>query len=115
VQIAGGEHFGNRSLRTVPDEPETLGIKGRILLEQVRAVISIVKGDIQPTPNEAVAHDDAEDIRGGPQKDVGQLEKTVQSAKAVERSGDETDHARFSGDRPPGNGPSLSVPSASRP
>ena len=103
MQVARGENLGERSLGRVSDEPEAVRIEQRILLEQVRGVIAIMKCDIQPTPDDAVAHDDAKDVGRSPQESVGQLEESVQSAKAVERSGDEGDHARLARDRPPGD------------
>ena len=90
-----------RRASTRPRNQSRSGSTGGCLLQQVRRVIPVVERDVQPAPDDRVAHDDAEHIGASPQQGVGQPARNrSKPAEAVERPGDEADDARRLRDRP---------------
>ena len=100
VQVAGGQDLGHdRGRRSCPG---TRAGRDRtaVLCQQVSGVIAVVKLDVQPAPDDRVAHDDAQHVGSSPKQRVGDGQEPVEPAKAVERSGHETDDPRSCRNRP---------------
>ena len=65
MQVAGGQHLGDRAGGRRTQKPEPIGIDRRVVCQQVRRVIAVMKFDVEPAPDHRVAHDDAQDVGSG--------------------------------------------------
>ncbi len=91
VQVAGGQDLGHRLRRSRAQEPEAPGVHRRPLRHQVRRVILVVEGDVEPPANDRIAHHHDQGVGPGPEHGVGRRQESVEPPEPVERSRDEAD------------------------